>query len=166
MIVYQALTGVLRQRLEVKLAATADGLARLKAVSLQTFPLVDAVSPLTSRFERKGEVHHCPLGWMSLTCRPDLSNVAFLIGSALALGIPSTIEQFFQHGGYGNLEVQLASLDHALCHASEAEGAFTRTDNKVVETICQESGRAGFKLDCKLGRVPTFPNPAWNPTSR
>ena len=61
--------------------------------------------------------------------------------------------------------MQLASLDHALCHASEAEGAFTRTHNKVVETICQESGRAGFKLDCNLGRVPTFPNPAWNPTS-
>ena len=52
--VYQALTGVLRQRLEVKLAATADGLARLEAVSRQTFPLVDAVSPLTSRFERRG----------------------------------------------------------------------------------------------------------------
>ena len=27
--VYQALTGVLRQRLEMKLAATADGIARL-----------------------------------------------------------------------------------------------------------------------------------------
>ena len=30
--VYQALTGVLRQRLEMKLAATADGIARLEAV--------------------------------------------------------------------------------------------------------------------------------------
>ena len=29
---YQALTGVLRQRLEMKLAATADGIARLEAV--------------------------------------------------------------------------------------------------------------------------------------
>ena len=48
------------------------------------------------------------------------------------LGIQSTIEQFLRRGGYGNLEVQLASLDHALCHASEAEGAFTRTHNKVV----------------------------------
>ena len=46
--VYQALTGVLRQRLEMKLAATADGIARLEAVSRQTFPLVDAASPLTS----------------------------------------------------------------------------------------------------------------------
>jgi len=128
--VYQALTGVLRQRLEMKLAATADGIARLEAVSLQTFPLVDAASPLTSQFKRKGEVHHCPLGWMSLTCRPDLSNVAFLIGSALALGIQSTVEQFLRRGGYGNLEVQLASLDHALCHASEVEGAFMRTHNK------------------------------------
>ena len=91
--------------------------------------------------------------------------MAFLIGSALALGIQSTIEQFLRRGGYGNLEVQLASLDHALCHASEAEGAFTRTHNKVVETICQESSRAGFKLDCNLGKVPTFLNPAWNPAS-
>ena len=73
--VYQALTGVLCQLLEVKLAATADGLACLEAVSRQTFPLVDAASPLTSQVKRKGEVHHCPLGWMSLTCQPDLSNV-------------------------------------------------------------------------------------------
>ena len=76
---YQALTGVLRQQLEMKLAATADGIARLEAVSWQTFPLVDAASPLTSQFKQKGEVRHYPLGWMSLTCRPDLSNVAFLI---------------------------------------------------------------------------------------
>ena len=95
---------------------------RLEAVSLQMFPLVDAASPLTSQFKRKGEVHHCPLGWMSLTCLPDLSNVAFLIRSALALGIPSTIEQFLRRGGYGSLEVQLASLDHALCHASDSDG--------------------------------------------
>ena len=97
---------------------------------------------------------------MSLTCLPDLSNTAFLIGSVLALGIQSTIEQFLRRGGYGNLEVQLASLDHVLCHASEAEGAFMLTHNKVVETICQESGHAGFKLDCNFGRVPTFPNQA------
>ena len=38
--VYQALTGVLRQLLEVKLAATADGIARLEAVSRQTFMLL------------------------------------------------------------------------------------------------------------------------------
>ena len=31
--VYQALTGVLRQRLEMKLAATADGITRLEAVA-------------------------------------------------------------------------------------------------------------------------------------
>ena len=124
-----------------------------------------AASPLTSQFKRKGEVHHCPLGWTSLTCLPDLSNVAFLIGSALALGIQSTIEQFLWRGGYGNLEVQLASLDHVLCHASEAEGAFTRTHNKVVETICHEFSRAGFKLDCNLGKVPTFLNPTWNQAS-
>ena len=37
--VYQALTGVLRQRLEMKLAATVDGIARLEAVSRQTFML-------------------------------------------------------------------------------------------------------------------------------
>ena len=49
--VYQVLTVVLRQRLEVKLAATADGIARLEAVSLQTYPLVDAASPLTSQFK-------------------------------------------------------------------------------------------------------------------
>ena len=66
---------------------------------------------------------YCPLGWMTLTCLPDLSNVAFLIGSALALGIQSTIEQFLLRWGYGNLEVQLESLDHMLCHASEAKGA-------------------------------------------
>ena len=102
----RTLTGVLRQRLEMKLAATADGIARLEAVSQQTFPLVDAASPLTSQFKLKGEVHHCPLGWMSLTCQPDLSNVAFLIGSVLVLGIQFTIEQFLQWGGYRNLEVQ------------------------------------------------------------
>ena len=45
--VYQALTGVLRQRLETKLATAADGLARLEAFSRQTFSLVDAASPLT-----------------------------------------------------------------------------------------------------------------------
>ena len=83
-----------------------------------------------------GEVHHCTLGWMSLTCRLDLSNVAFLIGVALVLDIPSTVEGFLRTGGYGNVERQLASLDHALCHASEAEGAFARTHNKVVEMIC------------------------------
>ena len=133
---YQALTGVLLQLLEMKLAATADGIALIQAVSWQTFPLVDAASPLTIQFKLKGEVHHCPLGWMSLTCLPDLSNVAFLIGSELAL----TIEQFLLLGGYGNLKVHLqVCLDHALCHASEAEGAFTQTHNKVVETICQES---------------------------
>ena len=77
-----------------------------------------------------------PIGVDVLTCQPDLSNVAFLIRSALALGIQSTIAQFLLRGGYGNLEVLLASLDHALCHASEAEGAFTQTHNKVVETIC------------------------------
>ena len=61
--------------------------------------------------------------------------------------------------------MQLASLDHVLCHASEAEGAFTLTHNKVVETICQESSCAGFKLDCNLGKVLMFLNPAWNQTS-
>ena len=65
--------------------------------------------------------------------------MAFLIGSALALGIQSTIEQFLRRGGYGNLE--------------------------EVETICQESICAGFMLDCNLGKVPTFLNPAWNPAS-
>ena len=74
---YQVLTGVLCQLLEMKLAASADGIARLEAVSRHRFPLVDAASPLTSQFKLKGEVHHCPLGWMSLTCQPDLSNVAF-----------------------------------------------------------------------------------------
>ena len=64
--VYQALTRVLRQQLEMKLAATADGIAHLEAVLQQTFSLVDAASPLTSQFKLKGEVHHCPLGWMSL----------------------------------------------------------------------------------------------------
>ena len=59
---YQALTGALCQRLEMKLAATADGIARLEAVLRQTFPLVDAASLLTSQFKWKGEVHHCPLG--------------------------------------------------------------------------------------------------------
>ena len=54
---YQALTGVLHQWLEMKLAATADGIARLKAVSRQTFPLVDTASPLMSQFKQKGEVH-------------------------------------------------------------------------------------------------------------
>ena len=93
------------------------------------------------------------------------SDVAFLIGSALAQGIPSIIELFLQLGGYWNLEIQLASLDHALCHASEAEGAFTWTQNKVVETVRQESGRAGFRLESYLGRVPTFPNPALKQTS-
>ena len=74
--VYQALTGVLCQLLEMKLAATADGIAHLEAVSRQTFPLVDAASPLPSQFKRKGKVHHCQLGWMSLTCWPDLSMLA------------------------------------------------------------------------------------------
>ena len=81
-------------------------------------------------------------------------------GSLHGKGIQSTIEQFLQWGGYGNLGVQLASLDHALCHASEEEGAFTLTHNKVVETICQESSSAGFKLDCNLGKVLMFLNPA------
>ena len=52
--VYHALTGVLRQQLEVKLAATADRIALLEVVSLQTFPLVNAASQLTSQFKRKG----------------------------------------------------------------------------------------------------------------
>ena len=68
--VYQALTGLLRQQLEMKLVATVDEIARLEAVLRQTFPLVDAASPLTSQLKQKGEVHHCPLGWMSL---PDMS---------------------------------------------------------------------------------------------
>ena len=54
---YQALTGVLLQLLEMKLAATVDGIDLLEAVSLQMFPLVDAASPLTSQFKQKGEVH-------------------------------------------------------------------------------------------------------------
>ena len=87
----------------------------LRRVSRQTLSpqLGDEASLLTHPLEETGgRCIIARLGRMSLTCRPDLSNVALLIGGALLLGSPSTIEGFFRvrRGGHGNGEQQVASL--------------------------------------------------------